>query len=33
MNKDIIQEHNRLADKGSFSFWLKMNEFGDMVDI
>lgn len=32
MNKDIIQEHNRLADKGSFSFWLKMNEFGDMTN-
>lgn len=33
MNKDIIEEHNKLADQGIYSYWLKMNHFGDLVRV
>lgn len=32
MNKDIIEEHNKLADQGIYSYWLKMNHFGDLTN-
>ena len=28
----MILEHNEMADKGQRSFWVEMNEFGDMVN-
>ncbi len=31
MNAEIIDQHNRLADQGVYSYWLKMNSFGDLV--
>ncbi len=33
MNAEIINEHNKLADEGVYSFWLKMNAFGDLVSL
>jgi len=32
MNLEIIEQHNKLADQGVYSFWLKMNEFGDLTN-
>lgn len=32
MNSDLIEEHNKLADEGVYSYWLKMNSFGDLVN-
>lgn len=32
MNREIIEQHNNLADQGIYSFWLKMNEFGDLTN-
>lgn len=28
---DYIEKHNLAADRGDYSFWLGMNEYGDMV--
>ncbi len=33
LNLAIIEKHNKLADAGKYSFWLKMNEFTDLVRI
>lgn len=30
-NLDYIEKHNLAADRGDYSFWLGMNEYGDMV--
>ena len=30
-NVDLIQSHNADADKGLKTFWLKMNQFGDLT--
>ena len=30
-NKALIDHHNKMADKGHFTFHMKMNHFGDMV--
>lgn len=30
-NLDFINQHNRQADNGAHSFWLKMNQFGDLT--
>lgn len=32
MNLDIINEHNKLADQGIYTYWLRMNKFGDMTN-
>ncbi|XP_061165782.1 procathepsin L-like [Saccostrea echinata] len=31
-NLDYIQKHNLAADRGDFTFWLGMNEYGDMTN-
>lgn len=30
-NLEYIEKHNLAADRGDYSFWLGMNEYGDMV--
>ncbi len=32
-NTHLIDEHNEQADLGKFTFWLKMNRFGDLVSL
>lgn len=32
MNLDIIEQHNKLANQGVYSYWLRMNRFGDMTN-
>ncbi|XP_062613287.1 procathepsin L-like [Saccostrea cucullata] len=31
-NLDFIQKHNLAADRGEYTFWLGMNEYGDMTN-
>ena len=30
-NLDFIEKHNLAADRGEHTFWVGMNEYGDMV--
>lgn len=32
-NLDHIEKHNLAADRGDYTFWLGMNEYGDMVSV
>ena len=30
-NSELIKRHNAQANKGNYTFWLKMNRYGDLV--